>query len=385
MSKISKIKNRIKKMPVLSGIAHSIHQPLVQLKVSIKRVPIYLAETKVAEKQLSQCDGEKRIFYCGVPTHNNLGDQAQAYCIRKWISENYNEYKVVELTAWPFYSKKIQKQLKNIVGSQDIFVIQSGYCTTESHYNHYMHRFLAKEFKNNAILFMPQTVNFHKEKEGYKTGEIYGAHSKLLFLARDKFSFDLSRKYFKKTPIELYPDIVTSLIGDFPISNHKHKSGILICVRNDGEKLYSNEEIGNLQRKFQELRIDTRITDTNFSNNIDDKANSLENMIKSKIDEFASYEVVITDRYHGTIFSLIANTPVIVLATRDHKVKTGTEWFNGIYEGAFYNADTLEQAYLMALRILEDKPCIDNTAYFKEKYYIPLKEKFASAIKHIDD
>lgn len=48
------------------------------------------------------------------------------------------------------------------------------------------------------------------------------------------------------------------------------------------------------------------------------------------------YKVVITDRYHGTIFSLIANTPVIIIKSTDHKVTTGADWFKGIYDDYVY-------------------------------------------------
>ena len=66
---------------------------------------------------------------------------------------------------------------------------------------------------------------------------------------------------------------------------------------------------------------------------------------------------------------MITNTPVIVLATRDHKVKTGTEWFSGVYDGSYYSADNLEVAYETAIEVLKQNKTVHNEAYFKREYY----------------
>ena len=50
-----------------------------------------------------------------------------------------------------------------------------------------------------------------------------------------------------------------------------------------------------------------------------------EEAFMSLIREFSTYKCVVTDRYHGMIFSLISNTPTIVIKTADHKVASGAE------------------------------------------------------------
>ena len=374
----SKLKTAIKNNPVLYKVAHLVKYPIYRIQVAAERRPIYKKELDSSLAQLGKISTKARtIWFCGVPTHNNLGDQAQAQCIRAWISENFDSsYRVVELLAFPFYSKKFKEQLDKLVLKDDIFIIQSGYCTSESHYNHYMHRYIASHF-DNPVLIMPQTVNFHKEKEGFKTGAIYKKHKKLLFLARDKKSYEYAEKYFNGCKILLYPDIVTSLIGTR--SYEDERNGVLLCVRNDGEKLYSEEQIRRLREKFCNRGIKVEITDTNY---IDaEKAKGIDTLIEEKIRVFSTYRAIITDRYHGTIFSMVANTPVIVLATNDHKVKTGTEWFKGIYDGSYFNANSIEEAYEMAMKIVEEKPIIHNAAYFKENYYDKLYGEFLKMVE----
>ena len=369
------LKEKIKANPSLFKIAHAVHAPFVYLQTAWRRRPIYKRELATSLNQMKTLTHLKRtIWFCGVPTHNNLGDQAQAQCIRNWLAENYgNDYQVTELLAFPFYSKRFKSELDRLVSGEDLFVIQSGYCTSENHYNHYMHRYIVSHFEN-PVLIMPQTVNFYKESEGYKTGRIYQKHKKLLFLARDKKSFEYASKYFKETKILLYPDIVTSLIGTKTFN--EKRDGVLLCVRNDGEKLYTSEDISHLKDMFAAKGIHVEVTDTDYLDK--DMSDGIVSLINKKIEQFAMYQVIITDRYHGTIFSMIANTPVVVLATNDHKVKTGTEWFKGVYDGAFSNANSIDDAYQIAMQYMADKPDVSNSAYFKEHYYDKLYQEFLS-------
>ena len=361
-------KEKLKKLPIIGKVLHLVHNQVVQVRLIGERYPIYRSETK---KALSYLQGKtptsERVFFCAVPIHNNLGDQAQAYCIRNWIAEHYPKCEIIELPAWPFYNKKFRKVFESLVDENNLIVIQSGYCKTEGHYNHKVHRYLVKKKKKNRIVIMPQTVNFRNRKEGYKTGHIYELNPRLLFLSRDKTSDLYAHEFFGKTNIKLYPDIVTSQIGTMHWD--LKRMGVLICVRNDGEKLYTNDQIKQLKKKFDDVNIKTSVIDTDYPKNVTNFKEDFLTCYNNKLIQFASAKVVITDRYHGTIFSMITNTPVIVLATRDHKVKTGTEWFSGVYDGSYYSADNLEVAYETAIEVLKQNKTVHNEAYFKREYY----------------
>ena len=79
--------------------------------------------------------------------------------------------------------------------------------------------------------------------------------------------------------------------------------------------------------------------------------------------------MVITDRYHGTIFSLVAGTPVIIIKTTDHKVVTGAEWFRGVYDDYVYLAETLDEAYELAKKLLSASLTNRLLPYFEKNYY----------------
>ncbi len=362
------------------SIKNQIYNELFKVKIFYRNIKARPVRKRAAKKGIQLLNtvnsNTKRIFFCGVPMHKNLGDQAQRFCIEKWCETHYSDYIIVSLETWAFYEKNFRKKLESTVEKDDIFIIQSGYCTTSRHYDHPMHRYIVSAFKNNRILIMPQTVRFTSNRDGLKTGKIYNTHESLMFLARDKVSYDAAKKYFTNTKVLLYPDIVTTLIGTIKFNGER--KGILLCIRNDGEKKYSSSQIEALKKQFTDNNVRCDITDTNSELPLRELTDHFEEELRKMLCKFSSYQVVITDRYHGTIFSMIANTPVIVLATRDHKVKNGTEWFNGVYDGAFHNADSIEEAFNLAEKILGSEGAIHNTAYFKEKYYDKLKDEFES-------
>lgn len=344
-------------------------------KRNLQAKPIRREQAKESIQQLNgRMPGKKHVFFVCVPQHKNMGDQAQRYCIREWIKLNYPKYEIFEIPSWAFYEYDFRRKLVSIIEPQDFFVIQSGYCTTSTHFDHYVHRYIAKEYKNFPILVMPQTVNYLMDRDGYKTGKIYGRCSHMLFLARDKVSYEFANKYFQKTKILLYPDIVTSLIGTMHFE--EKREGVLLCIRNDTEKKYTSAEIQSIQKRFSGMRIRCDLNDTNTDADTESLVQEFDSELRKMLTSFASYKVVITDRYHGTIFSMIANTPVVVLATLDHKVKTGTEWFKGIYDGMFYNASDIEDACIIAEMLLNRMDERTNRTYFKETYYDRLAEIF---------
>ena len=102
-------------------------------------------------------------------------------------------------------------------------------------------------------------------------------------------------------------------------------------------------------------------------------AKLVENYIENIIEQYSYYKVIITDRYHGTIFSLAANTPVIIIKTSDHKVVTGADWFKGVYDGYVYVAESLDDAYAKASEILRKDFSYNLLPYFKANYYDKLK------------
>ncbi|MFZ7135338.1 polysaccharide pyruvyl transferase family protein [Avibacterium avium] len=317
---------------------------------------------------------KKKIWYFCIPIHNNLGDYAQYYCISKLLTENYPDLPIVEIPTSPIkydYCNFFQ-ELKKHVGKSDLIIFQSGYTSSDLHDDEAVHRKIVSSFKENKIVFFPQTVKYSKRSELLKTANIYNEHGNILFLARDMVSYDTAKKWFKDIKVLLYPDVVTSLIGinTFNNSNIDEKKGILVCIRSDSEKFFSNREIrdivSDLENHHKIEWLDTTLTKGKACN---------DDVLEQYIEKFSSKKLIITDRFHGTIFSLIAKTPVIVLKSVDHKVSEGAKWFIDRFPSYIKSFDNLSECEtFIKNKISEDSSLEEIYPYFKEQYYDKLFE-----------
>lgn len=339
-----------------------------------KRINRYFYNRKIVSCMPTKSE-KKRVFYLGVTEHSNLGDLAQCYCIRKWIKDNLPEYECFEFKATTVVDRtnNFVGKLKKIVGPEDIIVFQSGYTTTDlGGYHDLMHRMICSEFCNTNIIMMPQTILFKDEENKRRSSEEYSKALKMLFLARDDVSYITAKEMFPNLYVEKMPDIVTTLIGTF--ENNENRDGILFCIRDDGEKYYSDKEIDCIIQKLQsKYKVDRK--DTTISVPYEEIQKDIASYVYGMIKGFSQYRLIVTDRYHGTIFSLISNTPVIVIKTNDHKVVTGLKWFEGVYDGYTYYEDDLNKLIGTIEKILNESHVRKLEPYFKENYYDKLKNK----------
>ncbi len=321
----------------------------------------------------------KCVFYFGVTNHSNLGDLAQRYCITKWIKENYSDYQLImvesDVIVNPYLTKRFFNHLNKIYKKDDVIVFQSGYCTQDLGGNHpLMHRLVCEYMPEARILMMPQTIFFQHEANKRICAENHNKAKNMLFLARDTISYNMAKEMFPDIRVEAYPDIVTTLIGTFQYDNPR--AGVSLCTRDDGEKLYSKKEIDKLAERLETDGIKVQQKDTQAAQTVEELIRNLKYYIESEIESYSHNEVTITDRYHGTIFSLCAGTPVIIIKTTDHKVTTGADWFKGIYDDYVFVANDLEDAYRKAKEIIGKKMDHHLRPYFKTEYYDKLKSIF---------
>lgn len=336
-------------------------------------------ELKQEQEQIKSLKPTKqmRIYYIGKPPSCNLGDLAQYYCIRNWIRSNYAQAECIELHSKSIVHLRLHliKYLKQVVKESDIFIFQSGYAVQDiGGFEDLMHCKIAKSFRNRIVQF-PTTVNYTTVKGEKRAVKYYNQNKQFYFMARDEKSFALAQKLFPELFVKLYPDIVTTFIGKCGFAFQR--DGIFVCVRDDLEKYYSETQIEHLIFKLKDI---TRVEsgDTISSDNYNEIINHLKDFIISYIGKLAHYKVVITDRFHGTIFSLASNTPVIVIKTNDHKVVMGYKWFENIYPDHIYYAENLDDAYQLAEKLLQRQEFPTLPSYFKETYYDTLKQDIAS-------
>lgn len=375
---VKTIKQIIKKNKIFNFLLVNTYRKIK----SVLRIPHQIRLYCVTKQSLLQDrNGMSRIYYIGIPAHNNLGDLAQGVCIRRWLKKHYSDKQIIEIETNAFVNTRFSalKHLKEVFDCQNDFIIfQSGYTTTDlGGYADQMHCAVIELLPDAKILMMPQTIFFESEDRKLHTSQVYNSAENMVFLARDRVSFDMAKEMFPDLPVEVYPDIVTTLIGQYQYSHNR--DGIIFCCRDDSEQYYSNAEISALMKK---CAVFTTVEKTDTTKNIrtSEIVQNAQTHIMNEIERYSKYRLMITDRYHGTIFSLVAGTPVIIIKTTDHKVTTGAEWFKGVYDDYVFLADSLEDAYVLSEKILHSDRSHKLQPYFEQEFYDKLPEMFAQKV-----
>lgn len=362
-----KMRKKIASVKVIDRIAKKPYMKIQKI--------IFCNEAMKVLRQIDKKRTEKNIWFLDVPTHPNLGDIAQYWCIRKWIEKNYPDYELFEISAQTicYAEEKFLSVMQKKCSADDIIIFQSGYCTQDLGGMHdYIHRLVVKNNKITPIVMMPQTILYKNKENELRTSKIYSENRNLFILCRDNISYETAKRIFPSNYIMAFPDIVTSLIGTIDVLPENERKGILICARNDSEKYYSDREIESLVSQLEGIDS-VEISDTTIKCDYSQIKNHIEEYVMDMIKKFMGYKVIITDRYHGTIFSIIAGTPVIVIKSNDHKVVTGVDWFKGIYDGKVRLVDNLNLIPDIVSTIEKNYLYQKPEDYFNKQYYSMLK------------
>jgi len=314
---------------------------------------------------------KKTVFLFGSPFHSNMGDQAQTFCIYKWLQHNYPNHKIYTFRLTESFPILLSL-LRLTIRKEDILICHSGYHLTDLYHEQDIYCKIIQEFPDFPIIIFPQTINYQRKTNLLNTAKIFNSHPKILLMCRDEHSYETAQKFFTHCKLLLYPDIVTSLIGTKQYKNKRE--GILFCMRNDIEAFYSPKEIQLLKDSFKNVKIEQ--TDTTLDIDVKEIYKNREKILNNIFEQYSKYKLVITDRYHGTIFSLIANTPVIVISSADHKLISGVKWFPESFKQYVQFANNLSEAHTLANKLLQDNSFnYELPSYFKEKYYDNLNDQ----------
>lgn len=303
----------------------------------------------IAIKNLKKCS-DKRIYLIGTPEHDNLGDHAIAMAEYKFINTYFPEYNIIEISIEKFYRYIISLTLN--LSSDDIFMLTGGgnmgniYLPDEK-----VRRFIVKHFPNNKIIIMPQTVYFTSNKNGGKeleiSSKIYNSHKKLLICAREDYSQKIMEKQFSNCYVMLCPDMVFSLNYS---QLHLDREYIGICLRSDIEKSLTDKQHMQIENVLHKSSLPVKYIETCLSSGILPEKREYELM--NFLETVSRCRVVITDRLHGMVFSVITSTPCIVFNNFNYKIFGSYQWVKSLpFIRLVDNIDNLENMLLELLDI----------------------------------
>ena len=97
-------------------------------------------------------------------------------------------------------------------------------------------KFVMKNYPENPILFMPQTIHFDDENKLIEMADIINKHKKITLCVRDKESFDIAQKFFSCDSY-LVPDMAFYMDDNFLCDAHsRNPQRPLLVIRKDKER-----------------------------------------------------------------------------------------------------------------------------------------------------
>ena len=315
----------------------------------------------------------RNIFIIGSPSHGNSGDIAIAMAQMKLLKEYFPEANIYDVEGNSEYFIHY-KAIKRICKPNDLLTFIGG----GNFGNQYMieeniRRHLVEHFPNNKIVMFPQSIYYVNEELGKKekqiTHDIFLKHKHLILSARDKYSFEMMKECFPEHKVLLVPDVVFYLEPKI----QEDRKGALICLRKDLEGILTESQKMLIESKLN--TVFSKVTHTDTWVDYKGIKAEREQLLKNKFKEFASSELVITDRIHGMIFATIAGTPCIVLSNYNHKVKGAYEWIKDLYYVKYANDVDEVLKYIDELK----KVCIATPTFSNDD----LKNKFSSCYKQL--
>jgi exopolysaccharide biosynthesis predicted pyruvyltransferase EpsI len=339
------------KGPGAFGVYETVKKPFSRIGKAFRKTKAHIRAARSDYDFSLQSGRSRRIIYFELPCFDNLGDHAIAYATGKLLNEiceKLDDTQVYIVSGWD--TDMAVSSLKKVIGKRDVIVCQGGGNFGSLYeFAQVFRRKVLESFCDNKIVVMPQTVFYSEDESGKKELSLdqkaVERCKMLTILARDRKSLELFKQYFS-ADVRLMHDVVTTL--DIP-SFDVERRGILLCLRSDKESKLSTGDKHLIMEAAEALDSEVHVTDTCTYFDIDE--NEREEVLLAKLKLWSGTKLVVTDRLHGMIFSLITQTPCIVIGNNHHKVKETYETIKDC--GYIYEAGTIEKIEKDIAAVLE--------------------------------
>lgn len=224
---------------------------------------------------------------------------------------------------------------------------------------------------------MPQTITFRTNEEKEKSIEIYSKVKDLSVITREEYSYKIAKEIFKNSKIYLIPDSVLYLEDYFDERFNDKREGVLFLLRKDHEKTISSNISENIEAILKKLDLNYDFSDTVIKSKGKINKKTRINFCKKLIEEISSKKLIITDRLHGMIISVITNTPVIVFGSSTKKTIGSLKWVKHLNYVSFIEDETNFEYLEKEIRRLQSTIVEKNIYQIKEL----MKEKFSKIFR----
>ena len=278
-------------------------------------------------QQLWDTNFEKRCYVIGTPDHDNLGDHAIALSTIQYLAQILKEYQIIDITEDEYWKYR-DSLIANTNPDKDLIVLQGGGNIGDQYpFIERIRKDIIQYIDAEKIVF-PQTIYFSDSSQGNaekkNIKDIYTSSKTLCLTAREEKSFSIMQDLFEGCKVYLIPDIVLRYRITVPECQRKN---VLFCLRTDKEAKLSLNDRNYLKKQCQKFG-EVHYTDTCVKEYISKKERA--SYVDEKLNEFAKYKLIVTDRLHGMVFAALTGTPCIVLANYNYKIRGVYQWLSNV-------------------------------------------------------
>ncbi|AAU37514.1 unknown [[Mannheimia] succiniciproducens MBEL55E] len=195
---------------------------------------------------------------------------------------------------------------------------------------------LVINFPENRIIVLPQTAHFSSQEALEKSAAVFSKHKNCYLFARDTATEKLMRAF--SANVQLCPDMAHQLYGTLPFrTKEQQKSAenpqnILYFLRKDIEASHIEKAVQSrlsaaaVVKDWEDILLPKDMRFEKFCSKLGKLANILNlgfmkdllnhiwykyslNVIERSRKEFSKYDLVVTSRLHGHIFSCLLGIP----------------------------------------------------------------------------
>lgn len=284
------------------------------------------------------CEQNDVAVLFGCPIHNNLGDHLITLGELKYLEELGFDKTIVQIPKQVYWIYK-ERIKKGITLKTKIFINGGGWLGDLWPEDDFFMQDIVNTFKNNRIIIFPQTV-YYEGKQGVldtkkKAIQVYRMCKDLTICLRDKASYDFFASMLPCAKVLLLPDIALYVNRWAPKKEYNSRTifSAGICLRKDKERVDDNKLI---YQKILDLlyRKGFKVSCVNTMARIAVPIFVRKMVVNKRLLQFAQKDIIVTDRLHAMIFSIITRTPCIVFDNKSKKVSgvynTWLSQFEGI-------------------------------------------------------
>ncbi|MBU6952257.1 MULTISPECIES: polysaccharide pyruvyl transferase family protein [unclassified Hahella] len=260
----------------------------------------------------------KKVVYLDYPLHLNLGD----LLIYKGTLTLLEELGAqVEMS---FSTSNADRFFRTRIPEDRVLLLHGGGNFGDIYSIHQaLREKVIKQFPNNPILIMPQSVHFNEPEKFLQNCALYREHKNLKMYVRDQESFNFMAQALAPEQLFMAPDLATMLIDEWTWPQQMPERTLMFRRKDcesvssaaaadafDWNSLYTSMDM----KKF---RLFNRVSGLERKHDVNLFTSPLwvrfsDALINKAVNFYQSYGQVDTDRLHGAILALLLGRPVLL-------------------------------------------------------------------------